>query len=348
MERLRGRRETQRTRRASPSLCRDARRTRRASSGTGRDSRRMGRASLRVSIVPSRARRVARAAAKDARGTWEALRRARTAALDLRGASVVNCGGIAPHGSGVPTYTSGGSPSGDGSCRSPSGSPRRKERGRRHAQGCLRSWDCSSRSSQRPSAWRRTLYPFRRMPYSFVGASWSAPTAAPRDRSDALEEAWAAVPEEGDALREPRDSLLEPRDTLGIRGDAVRRQGRDSRRVTRSSRSSCRGGSVSEAATRTRGAALTTQGDASQAARDALDGIRDAQRKEDDARGEAPKPVPTSSSGSPVRRADTTARDVRRGIRRSVTRVGAHWCTSQVEGAPMLCAAVPSLPCPFR
>ena len=200
----------------------------------------------------------------------------------------------------------------------------------------------------RPSAWRRTLYPFRRMPYSFVGASWSAPTAAPRDRSDALEEAWAAVPEEGDALREPRDSLLEPRDTLGIRGDAVRRQGRDSRRVTRSSRSSCRGGSVSEAATRTRGAALTTQGDASQAARDALDGIRDAQRKEDDARGEAPKPVPTSSSGSPVRRADTTARDVRRGIRRSVTRVGAHWCTSQVEGAPMLCAAVPSLPCPFR
>jgi hypothetical protein len=113
----------------------------------GRASPRMGGASLGVSIAPSRVRRVARGAAKDARGTSKAPRRVRTGALDLRRASVVNGSGARPHASGIPTKTSGCSPRSDGSCRGSSGSPRRKERGRRQ-RVCFRSWDRSSRSSQ--------------------------------------------------------------------------------------------------------------------------------------------------------------------------------------------------------
>jgi hypothetical protein len=153
---------------------------------------------------------------------------------------------------------------------------------------------------ERPSVWRRMLHPFRPMPYAFGGGSLSAPTAARRDRSDAIEEAWAALSEKGYALRRPRDALLVVRDALAVRGDAVRRRGRDSRRVTRSSRSSRRARSISEAAAEARGAALTAQRDASRAARDALDGIRDAQQREADAHGEARKPVPTSTESFAV------------------------------------------------
>jgi len=144
---------------------------------------------------------------------------------------------------------------------------------------------------ERPSTWGRTLPPIRPMPYSFGGASLSAPTAALRDRRDALEEARAAPSGEGDALREPRDAFA-------IRGDAVRTRGRDSRRVARSSRSSPPARAISEAAVQTRGAALPTQGDASRASRNAVDTIRDAQRGEDDTHDDAQKPVPTSTESS--------------------------------------------------
>jgi hypothetical protein len=122
---------------------------------------------------------------------------------------------------------------------------------------------------ERLSTRGRTLHPIRPMPYSFGGASLSAPTAALRDRRDALEEARAAPSAEGDALREPRDALA-------IREDAVRRRGRDSRRVTRSSRSSPLARAISEAAMQARGAALPTQGDASRAPWNAVDETRDA------------------------------------------------------------------------
>jgi hypothetical protein len=126
----------------------------------------------------------------------------------------------------------------------------------------------------------------------------SAPMAAPRNRRDTLEEAWAALAGESDALLEPRDAVLESRDALAIRRDAVRRRGRDSRRVTRSSRSSPRARSISEAASHARRAALAPQGDASRASRDAVDEIRDARRREDDAHGETGKPVPASTESS--------------------------------------------------
>jgi len=124
----------------------------------GRESRQVARASLGVIIAPSRVRRVARGAAWNARRSSKAPRRARTGALDLRGASIVNGRGVPPHASGIPPKTSGCSPRNDGSCRSSSGSQRRKERRRRHRQGCCRSWDCSSRSSQsgRASLCRRS------------------------------------------------------------------------------------------------------------------------------------------------------------------------------------------------
>jgi hypothetical protein len=136
------------------------------------------------------------------------------------------------------------------------------------------------------------------MLYSFGGTSLSAPMAAPRNRRDTLEEAWAALAGESDALLEPRDAVLESRDALAIRRDAVRRRGRDSRRVTRSSRSSPRARSISEAASHARRAALAPQGDASRASRDAVDEIRDARRREDDAHGETGKPVPASTESS--------------------------------------------------
>jgi hypothetical protein len=106
------------------------------------------RASLGVRIAPSRVRKVARDAARDARRTSKAPRRARTGALDLRGASVVSGSGVAPHAKSVPPKTSGCSPKTGGSSRSLSGSPRRKEKRRRHAQGCFRSSDCACRNSQ--------------------------------------------------------------------------------------------------------------------------------------------------------------------------------------------------------
>jgi hypothetical protein len=152
------------------------------------------------------------------------------------------------------------------------------------------------------------------MPSSFVGAPLSAPTAAPRTRRDALEEAWAALSIRGDALREPRDALLKPRDALAVRGDVVRRREGDSRRITRSSRSPPDARWILEAAAGTRRAALATQGDASRAPRDAVDAIRDAQRGEDDALGEAWKPAPTSAESSPQPRRSVL---VSRGKRRA-------------------------------
>jgi hypothetical protein len=102
------------------------------------------------------------------------------------------------------------------------------------------------------SAWGRMLHSFGRMLCAFGAPPLSGPTAPPRARRDALEEAWASLRKERDALREPRDALLEPRDALAIREDAVRRRGRDSRRVTRVSRTSPRAPSISEGAARTR------------------------------------------------------------------------------------------------
>jgi hypothetical protein len=141
---------------------------------------------------------------------------------------------------------------------------------------------------ERPSARGRMLHPFRWAPYSFGGASSSAPTAAPPDRNDAMGEAWAALSGVGDALREPRDAPLEARDALAIREDAVRRRERDSRRITGSSTTSPGARSISEAPVRTRGAALTTEGEPSRAPRGAVDGVRDAKREGEDARGEPP------------------------------------------------------------
>ncbi len=129
------------------------------------------------------------------------------------------------------------------------------------------------------------LHSFRQMPCPFGAPPLSAPTAAPRARSDTVEETWAALRKERDALRklrdalrEARDALREPRDALAIRGDAVRRRGRDSRRVTGLSRTSPRARPIPRETERVRRELFRTRDDASRIRRDAQRAARDAER----------------------------------------------------------------------
>ena len=163
---------------------------------------------------------------------------------------------------------------------------------------------------QRPYACGRMLHSFRQMPCAFGAPPLSAPRAAPRTRSDALEEAWKAFSEERDAVRKPWDALLEPRDAPAIRKDAMRRRGRDSRRVTWLSRNSpdalpsvdhaaaepraCR--PIPRERERVRGELFGARDDAPRIRRGAQRVFREAARGEDDARHDGSKAVSWAAS----------------------------------------------------
>jgi hypothetical protein len=162
----------------------------------------------------------------------------------------------------------------------------------------------------RPCACGRMFHSFRRMPCAFGAPPLSAPMAAPEARSDAHEEAWAALFEERDAVRKPWDALVEPRDAPAIRKEAMRRRRRDLRRVTRLSRNSPDAlPSVDHTAAepracppipreteRARRELFGARDDAPRIRRAAQRVFREAARGEDDAQSKAKKPASTPPS----------------------------------------------------